>query len=148
MDPARTKPWTCDICGKPITGDGVIEVTDRETGCYPQRGTSTAMKLTEDALAARRMDGRTTVAPFGLVAFNEMAPTPNSIAFHAYHGTCDPHPQAISYWFGVERAATLEAWCGWVDHLCKKSWMNTPDIELMIEFWFRNRGDDVRRHMG
>lgn len=70
------------------------------------------------------------------------APKPQ-IEFAAYHHACDPDPNKDPYWFDIERAPTLKSWCGWVHHLCGKTWMGKQDVERMLTFWFKNRGVDM-----
>jgi hypothetical protein len=73
----------------------------------------------------------------------EVEPIRPQIAFDAVHSACDPNPESDEYWFGVERAETLEAWCRWVHHLTEKNWMGTIDVRAMLAFWFKNRGLDL-----
>jgi hypothetical protein len=62
------------------------------------------------------------------------------VTFKAVHADCDADPDGKSaYWFGVERAATLDQWVAWAHHLAPKTWMTKKDISLMLAFWYANR---------
>lgn len=88
-------------------------------------------------------EGRPTKPPFGGVGLFELEDNPIQIAFAAYHYDCAPEPNQNPYWIAVERARTLEQWCGWVHHLTEKSWMSKDDIARTLTFWFHNRGQNA-----
>jgi hypothetical protein len=140
---SHTKPWTCDVCKKPIaSGDGYVLVMDAKTRNYPRRPTPEGVQLTPEAIEKRRAEGQPTEPPWGSFTLGEIADKPDEISFVAYHKECDPDAETNPYWISVERAETLEQWCGWVHHLCEKTWMSKHDIRELLGYWFENRGQD------
>lgn len=140
----KVKPWTCSKCRLPIkNGAGYVRVMDAATGGYPRKATETDLKLTAEAIARRQEQGLPAEGLDHIYALSDLEEQPDQIAFDAIHQACDPNPDSDEYWFAVERAKTLEAWCHWVHHLSSKCWMGTSDIARMIKFWFKNRGEDL-----
>ncbi len=139
-----TKLWTCSKCKKPIeSGTGYVLVMDAATGGPPRRATDTTLKFTAEALKARPELALPAVGLGHIYTLSELEEQPDQIAFDVIHRACDPNPGSSEYWFAVERAKTLGAWCRWVHHLSSKCWMGTRDIARMLEFWFKNRGEDL-----
>jgi len=137
------KPWSCSKCKQPIkVGEGYILVMDAESNDYPRRATPEERPMSADAPAADSPD----IATIGSAEIFSPLRIPNpQIEFAAYHFTGDPDPDKDPYGFAVERAQTLESWCGWVHHLCEKRWMGRRDLRRMIAFWFDNRGINVHK---
>ena len=78
--------------------------------------------------------------PSGFAEVGDLFPLPApTIAFRACHQSCDPDERQ-GYWFGVERAETLEQWVLWTLHLVEKTWFGRTDMARMLGFWWSNRG--------
>jgi hypothetical protein len=122
----KSKPWTCDVCGKPIRGaTGYVTIADRDGG-YPARHERPAIAPGPLTLGERLTRGEVQLQ--------------SDIAIRAMHADCDPNPNTGEYWLGVERAQTLEAWVAWAAHLADKCWMGELEIKSFLGFWFTNRG--------
>ncbi len=118
-------PWSCVTCGQPISGgEGIVELINTNAELGPIGAYPRAPSDDKDLMAA---------------------PNVKAIVYH--QGECDPYPDAgDGYWFTTDRAATLEAWCSWVDHVFEKTWMSRDDMQRFLGFWFRNRGRDIHKH--
>lgn len=130
-----TKPWMCTHCKKPIAaGDGYILVMDPGSKGYPNPQPTKSDPPTDHGMTFQ--------------SFADLKPRRPDVEYDVLHHECDPNPDTNPYWFAVERADTLEAWCGWVHHLGEKTWMGTWDMRRMIAFWFSNRGEDIYKQAG
>lgn len=124
-------PWTCDICHKPIRGaTGYVTISDRRGG-YPQGNGDKQPRKPP-------LPGIHSVAE--RIANGEFDIPPLSVKFAVMHAACDPNPDGSEYWFGVERACTLEKYLHWALHLGDKVWMGKRETLAFIAFWFDNRG--------
>lgn len=120
------KRWTCDVCKKPIpNGRGYISVMDPDTGGYPMR---------EKEFRAR---DRANPAYAEEIARLDAARAARKLEPFQ----CDPNPEMTSYWFGVERAQSLDAWTRWALHLGEKGFMTRGSLKRFLAFWFVNRGE-------
>lgn len=121
--------WICTVCDKPVAnGAGYISVEDSETGGYPRHATDRDDETKPTAMTAAEIVKQLS---------------PPAITFRVYHADCDPRPQTTTYWFGVEEAATLKAWCRWVAQLSTKVWICKYDLKRMLQFWWENRGESL-----
>ncbi len=107
------KPWTCTQCKKPIASG----------------------------------DGYIVVMDPVSKGYPQTDPKPGdpraNVEFDVLHHNCDPYPNASPYGIDVEHASSLELWCHKVHHLAGKTWMGRFELQLMLELWFSNRGEDI-----
>jgi hypothetical protein len=147
---SHAKPWTCEVCKKAISaGQGYVVVMDVDSHGHPRRPSANEVEFTDVAIQERRSKGEPTeVALADSYLISEVQVPKRQIEFGAFHQDCDPYPGTSAYGIEVQRADTLEAWCGWMHHLCGTGWMGLPDIRDMIAFWFGNRGQSIHAQAG
>lgn len=131
VSPPPPPRWRCDVCGKHIEDrDGFVTVIDPKFDNDLQR-------------KPRRRARGVTQLPNALEVIE--AERLRRVQFDAYHDSCAPvFDYSSPYYIEVEEASTLDAWCSWVKHVGKKTWMESRDVVNMLEFWFENRGRSLR----
>ena len=134
---ATTSPhWVCQTCKQPITdGRGTIEIINTNpelgpVGGYPREATP--------EVAPVRTDSGFIDTVGTLEVLRDHKSNVDLLVYHTER--CDPHPDTDGYHFDVNRAATLEHWCGWVFHLFDKTWMGRDDVQRLLAFWWDHNG--------
>ena len=69
---------------------------------------------------------------------------PRNIDIVVYHAGCRPNDE-YGYQIDPAEANTLDAWIGWVLHLCEKVWFSKYELERMLRFWYTAQGRQAPR---
>lgn len=117
---ANTVSVVCDGCGKPIEpGDGYLEVDS---------GAAFELHRKRRAATHPPANGRSLV-PVDVGALMAAGP---DIPWQGWHRACDPHPDSGTYWFAVERIATIADVLEWTAHLSEKQWLASTDWTRLL----------------
>ena len=121
-----TKPWRCAVCSQPIDGaEGSIIIRDPETKGMPEDPPEPPQSVDDDGVHGIDL-GSAAASVVDDVRLRRLR-----LEVVAVHDDCDKSEGG--YWFSAQRAATLEAWCGWVSHLCGKKWITTYDVRNLLD---------------
>jgi hypothetical protein len=112
---------TCTQCDLTIQdGEGYICVSERDAIQY-----LADLKTAEREALAKGGDGFS-------YALSDFQPASKAAKWRAYHGGCDPRPDAADYWIAVERARTAEQLLDWTLHLTGKTWFDGTDWDRYV----------------
>jgi hypothetical protein len=113
--------WHCHACGQRVAdGSGYLEVDLATAGRHRD--------------AWHRYEAKHSQA--NGVIISSLADMPDVARAHwrAWHRTCDPRPDANTYWFDVERCDTLGKLIHWAGHLVGKTWIGDTDwSDVLLE---------------
>lgn len=108
----------CRRCRFPIDGD---------TGC---------LRVTYAAIAQYRQQDREYRErhPEGsAVSLEDFLLGPDPVHWLAYHGKCEPVPDADAYQISAARLRTWQDLAHWTAHLMAKSWFGFTDWDVLLE---------------
>lgn len=124
VEPAQGRPQlNCSICKKPVLSDGYLAVSHAEV-----RKAEAARKAWDEGIARNHAQGGFSPIPAG---WEDDIPEP--ARWFVMHRKCDPNPERVDYWYGIERVDTFPKFLSFLAHVTEKPWVRQhTDLPALI----------------
>lgn len=109
---------TCQVCRRPVVGDGYVWVDNAEIAACER--------------AWAEFDERRGGKSWQPVGLEDLFALPDEAEWQAHHARCDPNPDRSSYSIQANRIDTAAKLLDWTAHLMGKSWLGHTNWDNVI----------------